>query len=309
MCRFMPDPENDRIVRCYTDWSTQYYELWSADKTGDLAPHLRRLHEFVEEAQPRTLLDAGCGPASFLRTLDPEKIDCYGFDLTPSMIDEGRAILAKKGVGGERLWVDDVVRFADRPSGESGHGLPAYDMIVCAGVLNHIDESDEENAVRGLIAALEPGGTLVLHARNAYFSLFTANRHSSDYVIDQLAAMKALKDRAGSERAALEAIEADWKSHFSQHEPPARETVADGAGYDDIRNRFHDPLSLQNLCMEAGLTGCRLVYSNYHPVPPMYAGRIPVLFRDIAAEMEKSRDPRGLIMASSFFVIGTRPGA
>ena len=33
----------------------------------------------------------------------------------------------------------------------------AYEMIVCAGVLNHIDEDSDGRTIRGLVDALEPG--------------------------------------------------------------------------------------------------------------------------------------------------------
>lgn len=308
----MDSAEKEKIIQCYSDWSAQYYDLWSSADGGQLAPHLVRLHEFVKEADPRTLLDAGCGSASFLRTLDAQQIDFYGFDLTPAMIEEGRSALFSNGVSGDRLWVDDVTRFRSRPTsmqGEPAKGLEAYDMIVCAGVLNHIEKASEEVAFRALVDALEPGGTLAVQARNAYFSLFTANRHSANYVINHLADMASLKSRVGSDVQALCEIEKDWRQHFSLDEPPSRETVAEGAGYDTVLNRFHDPLVLQNLCSASGLTECQLVYCNYHPLPPMYAARVPDLFRELALEMEKNRDLRGLFMASSFFVVGTKAPA
>ena len=73
-------------------------------------------------ASARTVLDAGCGPASFMRHLFKDALDLYGFDLTAEMVDEGKRIFRELGRDPKRMWLGSVLEPAalSRPAQDIG---------------------------------------------------------------------------------------------------------------------------------------------------------------------------------------------
>jgi ubiquinone/menaquinone biosynthesis C-methylase UbiE len=77
-----------------------------------------------------TLLDVGCGSGYFYHSLTKRqiKVDYYGVDASPSLVQIGREIMPSYGLPEERL---QVVRVEDL----SGYA----DHVVCMNVLTNID--------------------------------------------------------------------------------------------------------------------------------------------------------------------------
>src|SRR5438105_3529849 len=101
--------DNDSIVRnCYRSWSTWYFDAYYGGKAPYPPVHADIVREILRKHGARTVLDAGCGPASMLRLLDDAGLARYGFDLTPEMIDEAKAVLGKQGADVRNLWVGSV---------------------------------------------------------------------------------------------------------------------------------------------------------------------------------------------------------
>src|SRR2546429_97398 len=91
------------VRSCYSTWGTSYYR----DYYGPGAPyppvHVDLLRRLVLESGAKTVLDAGCGPASFLRHLAGDRLELFGFDLTAEMVDEGKRVF------GELVHADDLL--------------------------------------------------------------------------------------------------------------------------------------------------------------------------------------------------------
>ena len=88
------------------------------------------------------MLDAGCGPASFLRNITHLGWELYGFDLTPEMVHEGKRVFEEKEIATERIWDGSVLINDDyqNPTDKKS----TYDAIVCVGVLPHIPENSDQ---------------------------------------------------------------------------------------------------------------------------------------------------------------------
>lgn len=294
-----------QVQRCYSTWGTSYY----ADFLGPNAPyppvHIDLLRRLVLESGAKSVLDAGCGPASFLRHLLADGLDLHGFDLTAEMVAEAKRIFAEQQQDPERVWQGSVL---DRESFRAPRaGAPAtFDAAVCVGVMPHIAERDEATLFANVRAAVRPGGLAIVEARNQLFSLFTLNRPSFEFIRDELVQAKALLDRAGEQRPAVERALEDMQAHFRMDLPPIRRGKVDEPGYDEVLSRTHNPLTVREDFAAAGFKDVRVLFYHFHAVPPMFSRVLGENFLRESVAMEKPDDWRGYFMASAFLVCGVR---
>ena len=281
----------EQVRLCYSTWAQSYHADYYASAGAYPPVHQDIVRDVLKRSGARTLLDAGCGPASMLRSLTDLDLQLYGFDLTPEMVTEARRIMGT--LPKDRLWVGSVT---DR----SAYGALNYDAAICIGVLPHIPESADAEVVRNLFQAVHPGGTVLLEARNELFALFTQNRYTHDLIARRLVPAGAL----GSEGAkALEAM----KQHFRMDLPPVRKGKSGEPGYDEVLSRTHNPFELRAQFETVGFREVEVLFYHYHCLPPMFERELPELFRRQSVAMEDPRDWRGHFMASAFIVCGKRP--
>lgn len=291
----------EQVQACYSTWSDSYYRSYYGDDAAYPPVHRELIRGLVADADARTVLDAGCGPASLLRDLDAPGRELFGFDLTPQMVDEaGRALPSATIWSGS---VTDPAAFRRSGTPEAG-----YDAALCCGVLPHVPEADEDAVLRSLVGAVRPGGLVVAEARNALFALFTLNRYSWELFRDQLVRPDVLRELATpDELDGLQAAIDELRASFRTDQPAAREGETASPGYDEVLSRTHHPLALADALARAGARRPRLLYYHFHPLPPMLERHAPALFRRAALAMEDPEDPRGLVMASAFLAVGTAP--
>ncbi len=295
-----------RVRACYAGWSDNYHQNYYGPQAAYPPVHRDLLRNELLAAGAATLLDAGCGSASFLRELTDTGIELYGFDLTPEMVAEGRRIFAELGLPPQRLWQGSVLdpdAFAD----PAGRLTGRFDAVVCAGVLPHIPETDDLRVIANLRAAVRPGGIVLLEARNALFALFALNRYSLDFFQNDLLGLEQLRDQASAaEKPALERAMLHLQERFRMDLPPRRTGNPDEPGYDDVLSRTHNPFILRQQFADEGFREVRVLFYHYHCLPPMLAADVPDLFRTRSLAMEDPSDWRGHFMASAFIVAGVR---
>jgi SAM-dependent methyltransferase len=276
----MTDDPGESVVRdCYAGWSKSYYDDYYSADAPYPPVHRDLVIRLLREAGARRILDAGCGPASFLRELVDEEVELAGFDLTTEMVDEARAVLAGRG----EIWQGSVL-----DPNAFRRGAP-YDAAVCIGVLPHVAEGEDELVLANLRASVRDGGLVVVEARNALFALLTLNRHSRDLFVETL-----IDD---PELARLTAEELDKR--FRIDLPPVRD-------YDRIRSRTHNPILLEQQFETVGFRGVRRLYYHFHAAPPLVEPLAAEQFRRASLAMEDPDDWRGLVMASAFLLVGRR---
>jgi 2-polyprenyl-3-methyl-5-hydroxy-6-metoxy-1,4-benzoquinol methylase len=271
----------ERLVRrCYAGWSRRYFRDYYGARAPYPPVHRRLIRRLLAGA--RTVLDAGCGPASMMRDLAAAGFDVRGFDLADEMVAEARRVLASRGLDPARVWTGSV-------TAPSSFGRRRYDAVVCAGVLPHVPEGSDLRVLRNLRGTLRPGGRAIVEARNRLFALFTLNRYSYDLFVQDLVP------------PALRVVARRLRPRFRMDLPPVR------PGYDQILSRTHNPLVLKAQMERAGFRDVRLHFYHYHALPPMLEASCPAAFRRASLTMEKPDDWRGLVMASAFLATGVRP--
>jgi SAM-dependent methyltransferase len=296
----------DTIRACYAGWSHSYHQDYYGPNAAYPPVHRNLLRKTLLTFGANNLIDAGCGPASFLRELADTSIALYGFDLTPEMVAEGKRIFTDLGLPPDRLWhgsVCDASAFAD-PAGEL---TGRFDAAVCAGVLPHIRPEDDTRVIANLYTAVRPGGMVLVEARNALFALFTLNRYSMDFFRQELIQpKKVLAGASTGERTAFDEGLKQLQSLFRMDQPPVRRGAACEPGYDDVLSRTHNPFVLREQFAAQGFDDVNILFYHFHCLPPMLESHMPELFRRKSLEMEDPHDWRGHFMASAFIVVGVR---
>jgi SAM-dependent methyltransferase len=293
------------VRNCYSSWGKSYYEEYYGSDAPYPPVHVELIRRLVLDSRPKKVLDAGCGPASFLRHLSGDHLDLFGFDLTAEMVDEGKRIFRELGLEPERLWQGSVLD-GDAYRGLSDRGYPEfYDAAVCVGVLPHIAPEHDERVFTNLRNALRTGGLAIVEARNKLFSLFTLNRPSYEFIRDELVRADALLSHAGDVRPELESALDKLKTQFRMDLPIIRRGKGGEPGYDEVVSRTHNPFTVRHQFERAGFRDVRVLFYHFHAVPPMFAAEFPDFFRRMSFAMEDPEDWRGHFMASAFLVAGT----
>lgn len=296
----------ERQVRaCYATWAGDYYDNYYGAGAAYPPVHRALIRRWLVQAKVRRLLDAGCGPGSFLRDLPSRKMELFGFDVTSEMIDEARRVLTPKHVPPGNLWEGSVLDPASfRPP--TRRRQTQFDAATCVGVFPHIPSGSEAEVLANLRGAVVKGGLVVVEARNQFFSMFTLNRYSYDFFLNELIGAADLERRAGSEAPAVRGAVEVLSQRFRMDLPPRRTGESGQPGYDEILSRTHHPFALKDTMVAAGFTDVRLVFYHHHCLPPMFESALPAVFRRESLRMDARPDWRGCFMASAFLLAGRR---
>jgi hypothetical protein len=170
---------------------------------------------------------------------------------------------------------------------------------MAMGVMPHVE--NDAAVLANMAALLKPGGAAFIEFRNKLFSLFTFNRYTHEFIIEDLLAGVD----PGYKARVAEALEKSLRMDL----PLVRDKAAGGTGpgYDAVLSRFHNPLTIGPLFEAAGLGDLNLLWYHYHPAPPMLEGLDREAFRREAVRLE--REPsgwRGMFLCSAFVMEAVR---
>ncbi len=292
------------VKSCYSTWAESYFADYYENAGAYPPVHQKIVHDILAASGARTLLDAGCGPASMLRGLDDLGAELYGFDLTHEMVVEARRVMSTHDVPPAHLWQGSVI---DPTAFRPPSGYPQlFDAAICIGVLPHVPAALDDQVIANLRDAVRPGGLVALEARNQLFALFTLNRYTYEFFMKDLVDPDGLRHRAGTDAAALDRAFTELAARFRIDLPPVRQGKAGEPGYDEVLSRTHNPLVLKDRFAAAGFSDVRLLFYHYHCLPPMLEAELPRLFRTESIAMEDPSDWRGHFMASAFILAGRR---
>ena len=282
-------------VRAHYDVSAAtYHEQYDPDLvwTNEEYPanffRLRTVIDLLRACGAASLYDLGAGEATpMIRIHQALGIHVAGNDLSPEMVRIGRDNLARHGLDPSLL---SLVDLRDRTSvdaeitrrGES-------DAVMALGVIPHV--SDDAAFVGALSAFCRPGGTLLLQFRNSMFSMFTFNRLTKEFILDELLAPvpQPFKD----------AVAVDLDQRLAVDKPAIRRRD-DGSGYDEILSRFHNPFELADVVRSMGFHDISFHWYNVHPTYPMIAGQFdPRTYREAQIALEADTSWRGMFLCSA----------
>lgn len=291
------------VAACYSTWADNYFDLYYGEAAPYPPVHADIIRDMLLADGVTTVLDAGCGPASFLRHIADTSLQWHGFDLTPEMVEEAVRVAQILDRPESRAWVGSVL---DDGAFASPNGV-SFDGAVMVGVLPHVPAAHDEQVLRRLHDAVIPGGTLIAEARNGLFGMFSLNRPTFTLFSDTLIGWDALQSHAEPDEAAtLAGLREALAARFRMDLPPVRPGQGGKKGYDEVLSRTHIPFELAESARRAGWLDVSLHYAHFHALPPMFERIVPQVFRSASIAMEDPDDWRGVVMASTVIVKGRR---
>lgn len=248
------------------------------------------INSFLKNGVKRAI-EIGVGEGTPLVKLNKAGIDTCGIDISHSMIREANANLISNGLDGSMVQygnIEDPASYCEILADGK------FDGLLAMGVMPHVKNDDF--VIENMSNMLNPGGIAFVEFRNKLFSLFSFNRYTVDFVINDL-----LKNVDNEVKMA---VRKDLESRLRVDMPPVRGKTEDGSpGYDSILSKFHNPFEVRKTFERLGFTDIKFHYYHYHAATPYLEPSMPELFRKESIDLEhESSDWRGLFMCSAFIV-------
>ena len=270
-------------------YSDQYNEekIWTNEEYPANFFRLKLVRRILADAGVTSLYEHGVGDATPLVTIAGDGIRVAGNDVSPEMVKFARANMTEHGLDPESINLLDVQSHDAIDTERKRAG--SFEAVMALGVIPHVE--DDRWFVDSMDKFLEPGGRLLLQFRNSMFSMFTFNRLTKEFVMDEL-----LPDVPESIR---EIVSADLDQRLAVDKPPKR-TRPTGDGYDEILSKFHNPFELSEIVKSFGYKDLQFHWYNYHPAYPMLAGSIdPKVYRQAQMDLEGDTSWRGMFLCSA----------
>ena len=270
-------------------YADQYNEdkIWTNEEYPANFFRLKLVRRILIDAGVTSLYEHGVGDATPLVTIAGDGIRVAGNDVSPEMVKFARANMTEHGLDPESINLLDVQSHEAIDTERKRAG--SFEAVMALGVIPHVE--DDRWFVDSMDKFLEPGGRLLLQFRNSMFSMFTFNRLTKEFVMDEL-----LPEVPESIR---EIVSADLDQRLAVDKPPKR-TRPTGDGYDEILSKFHNPFELSEIVKSFGYKELQFHWYNYHPAYPMLAGSIdPKVYRQAQMDLEGDTSWRGMFLCSA----------
>lgn len=281
------------VASHYDGSASTYADQYNAEKTWTNEEYpanffrLKLVRQILADSGVKSVYEHGVGDATPLVTIAGDGIRVAGNDISPEMVKFARANMSEHGLepGAINLLDVQIPDAIDVERKRAG----SFDAAMALGVIPHVE--DDQWFVDSMDKFLEPGGRLLLQFRNSMFSMFTFNRLTKEFVIDEL-----LPEVPKSIR---EIVSADLDQRLAVDKPPKR-TRPTGDGYDEILSKFHNPFELSEIVKSFGYRDLQFHWYNYHPAYPMLAGSIdPKVYRQAQMDLEGDTSWRGMFLCSA----------
>jgi cyclopropane fatty-acyl-phospholipid synthase-like methyltransferase len=289
-------------VRAHYDGSAPtYHEQYDPEliwKNSEYPANFFRLQKVIDvlrRSGAQSAYELGAGEASPMVRIHQELgIRIQASDLSPEMVRLGQANLAKNGM--DPSWLTELDLNDKAAVQRERDQVGTFDAVLALGVIPHVP--DDDWFVDAMSSFLNPGGTLILQFRNSMFSMFTMNRLTKEFILDELLSPvpASFKD----------VVAADLDQRLAVDKPPIRRRD-DGHGYDEILARFHNPLELADVVKRHGFTDISYRWYNFHPTYPMLAAGIDAQqYREAQIALEADESWRGMFLCSAGMIIATK---
>ena len=283
----------------YDAAADQYHEQYERDRLYDLsasypANYFRLqllINSFISKRIKR-VIEVGVGEGTPLSTLGKVGIDIWGFDISTEMVKKSKETMMKNEMDPEKIFWGDV-----QDPTTYAHALKdgQFDGLMAMGVMPHVVNNDM--VLKNMSNIVCPGGSVFIEFRNKLFSLFSFNRYTVDFILNDLL--------SGVDNKIKEIVKKDLGNRLRMDMPPVRNQIedSDAPGYDSILSKFHNPFEVVELFKKHGFTNVKLHWYHYHPSMPYLEENMPKTFRKEAIKLEhETSNWRGYFLCSAFVV-------
>jgi len=270
--------------------------VWEHDEYPSSYFRLLKVIEILRDRGAQSVYELGAGEASpIIAIKEALGVQICASDLSPEMVRLGRENLKQHGIDAGVLSEVDILN-KDAVRAEATR-VGQFDAVIALGVIPHVE--DDDWFVEAMSLFLKPGGTLILQFRNSMFSMFTFNRLTKEFILEELMAPIPEQFR--------DVVEADLDQRLAVDKPPKRTWDKDAPAYDEILARFHNPFELAEVVKAQGFLDLSYCWYNFHPTYPMVAGGIdPKEYRQGQIDLESDTSWRGMFLCSAGMIIATK---
>lgn len=230
----------------------------------------------------RSIVEVGVGHGTAVDVLVGAGLDLTGFDRDPAMVEASRAAMTAAGRDPGQVSLGDI---EDPATFAQVRDSAPFDALLALGILP--TAQDESRTLASMRSLVRPGGEVFVEYRNVLFSLVTFNRHTRDFLLDEL-----LAGVAPSMRDAV----ADYIAPRLDLDRPPLPTGT-------VVPKYHNPLTVTAEFERLGFVDPRPFYFHYHPGMPALEKDDPALFHEEARRMEHEDSGwKGMFLCSAFLV-------
>lgn len=252
---------------------------------------LRRL----QETGATSIYDLGAGEGTPLVACARAGLEVAGCDVAPKMVERAKANFQAESIDPERMCVADADDLESLRHHRETFG--EFDAVMALGVIPHVP--DDNRFLEAMSFFTRPGGRIYLEFRNSMFSLFTLNRPTKEFFLDELL--------TGVPEDIRRVVEGELDRRLAVDKPPMRKGDGKTLGYDEILSRFHNPFELADTVRAHGYEDVRFHWYHYHPAPPMLEAEIgKAAYRQAAFDMEHEGSWRGMFLCSAGVIEAVR---
>ena len=227
------------------------------------------------------------GEGTPLATLAKAGLEVWGFDISTEMVKKSKHRLRQAGVDPDRIFWADI---QDPATYAALFQEGPFDALMAMGVMPHVRNDDV--VLTNMATLVRPGGSVFIEFRNSLFSLFTLNRCTAEFILDELL--------AGVNPALKEQVAEDLRARLRIDLPQQAN------GYP---TKFHNPLTIGEQFARHGFQDIKLLWYHYHPAMPYLEDAMPELYREESLRLEHEPSGwRGLFLCSAFVVEAVRQG-
>lgn len=282
----------------YNAVASTYHEQYERQRiyTADDYPanyfRLQLLINSMTKKGVKKLYEVGVGEGTPIATLARAGIDVWGCDIAQMMVERARENVKNAGLDPARITWGDI---EDSTTYVQAFTQAPFDALIAMGVLPHVKNDDL--VLSNMSALIRPGGTVFVEFRNKLFSLFTFNRYTFEFIMNDLL--------AGTDPALKAIVAKEIESRLRMDLPPVRDVVPDSGkpGYDAILSKFHNPFEVPALFKRHGFENLRYHWYHYHAAPPLVERVQAEVFRAESIKLEhESSGWRGFFLCSAFVI-------
>lgn len=232
------------------------------------------------------LLEVGIGHGFAIQFFHGAGLDIWGVEINEELVAKSRATMERWGLNADQVvWGD--IEDAMSISGIRRQG--PFDAVLAMGVLPHVRH--DRVALENMRTLVKPGGKIFVECRNKLFSLFTFNRFTYEFIMDDLLPDVPEDLRAATSEFLLTRVDAEVPPRPTGHAA-----------------RFHNPLDVDRTFIEAGFTDVVIRPFHYHATLPRFESSLGAAFREASVGLENEPSGwRGLFLCSAFVVEARRP--
>ncbi len=277
--RYHEQYEKNRLYDLTADYPANFFRL----------PML--LNSFISKRVKR-VIEVGVGEGTPLSTLGKAGIDVWGFDISTEMVRKSKDNMERNEMNPDQIFLGDI----QDPASYS-HALKdgRFDGLMAMGVMPHVENDDM--VLKNMSTLVRPGGSVFIEFRNKLLSLFSFNRYTVDFILNDLL--------AGVSDEAKDMVRKDLESRVRMDMPPVRDKMedSDAPGYDAILSKFHNPFEVVELFKKHGFSDIQLRWYHYHPSMPYLEDNMPETFRKESIRLEhEPSNWRGYFLCSAFVI-------